>query len=90
VAGVYHPAVVTLVERVSRYLGVDLPLGTLLADAAEQRRQLDGALDDQPNVREIVARLEDLYDSSGEVASGEEIAAEIERYLRDHAPGEEP
>jgi hypothetical protein len=89
VAGVYFPAVVTLVERVSRYLGVELPLGSLVSDAADQRRQLDAALDDQPNVREIVGRLEDLYDASGEVTSGEEIAAEIERYLRERAPGEE-
>ena len=89
VAGVYHPAVVTLVERVSRYLGVGLPLGSLVDDAAEQRRQLDAALADQPNVREIVARLEELYDASGEVASGEEIAAEIERYLRERAPGDD-
>jgi hypothetical protein len=89
VAGVYHPAVVTLVERVSRYLGVNLPLGTLVADAAEQRRHLDAALDEQPNIREIVARLEELYDASGEVASGAEIAAEIERYLRERIPGDE-
>ena len=89
VAGIYHPAVVTLVERVSRYLGITVPLGTLLGDAADQRRQLDAALDDQPNVREIVSRLEDLYDASGEVASGEEIAAEIERFLRERAPGDE-
>ncbi len=89
VAGVYHPAVVTLVERVSRYLGVVLPLGSLVDDAAEQRRQLDSALAEQPNVRDIVSRLEDLYDASGEVASGEKIAAEIERFLRERAPGDE-
>lgn len=89
VAGIYHPAVLTLVERVAHYLGVDVPLGSLAADAAEQRRQLDAALDDQPNVREIVSRLEELYDASGEVASGAEIAAEIERYLRERLPGDE-
>ena len=83
VGGIYHPAVVTLVERVSRYLGVDIPLGTLIDDAADQRKQLDEALEDEPAVREVVAQLEDLYDASGEVASGEEIAAEIERYLRE-------
>ena len=89
VAGIYHPAVVTLVERVSRYLGVNLPLGSLVDDAADQRRHLDTALDEQPNVREIVTRLEELYDASGEMASGEEIAAEIERFLRERTTGEE-
>src|SRR3972149_6426830 len=38
VAGIYHPAVVTLVERVSRYLGVELPLADLVQSAADQRR----------------------------------------------------
>ncbi len=89
VAGIYYPAVVTLVERVSHYLGVELPLGSLVDDAAEQRRHLDAALDEQPNVREIVSRLEDLYDVSGDDSSGEEIAAEIERYLRERSPGDE-
>jgi hypothetical protein len=74
---------VSLVERVSRYLGVDIPLGALVDDAAAQRRQLTDALDDQPAIREIVEQLEAVYDASGEVATGEEIAAEIERYLRD-------
>ncbi len=89
VAGIYHPAVVTLVERVSRYLGVDVPLGGLVDEAAEQRRQLDSALTDQPEVGEIVSRLEELYDASGEVASGEEIAAEIERFLRERSPDDD-
>ncbi|HEX5630762.1 MAG TPA: PAC2 family protein [Acidimicrobiia bacterium] len=89
VAGVYHPAVVTLVERVGRYLGVDVPLGDLVQTAADQRRQLDSALTDQPEVAEIVARLEELYDASGEVASGEEIGAEIERFLRERSGDDE-
>lgn len=83
VSGVYRPAIVTLVERLSRHLGVDIPLGSLVDDAAEQRRQLDAALDDQPQVAQVISQLEGLYDASGEMASGEEIAAEIERFLRD-------
>ena len=89
VAGVYQPAVVTLVERVGRYLGVDVPLGGLVEAAGEQRRQLDSALSEQPEVAEIVNRLEELYDASGEVASGEEIAAEIERFLRERSGDDE-
>jgi hypothetical protein len=88
VAGAYVPAVVSLVERVSRYLGVDIPLGSLVDDAAAQRRQLTDALGDQPAIQEIVDQLEAVYDASGEVATGEEIAAEIERYLRDRGESE--
>ena len=90
VGGVYHPAVVTLVERLSRHLGVRLPLGSLVDDAADQRRQLDAAVEEQEGVGEVVTQLETLYDDGGEVASGEEIAAEIERYLRDAGNEETP
>jgi hypothetical protein len=89
VGGVYQPAVLDLVERVSSHLGIEVPLGALVDDAAEQRRQLDEALEDQPAISQVVTQLEELYDSAGEVASGEEIAAEIERYLRDQGPGDD-
>ncbi len=89
VGGVYFPAVVTLVERVARHLGVEVPLGSLLDDSAEQRRNLDAALEEQPQVARVVDQLETLYDTAGEVATGEEIAAEIERFLRDRSAGED-
>lgn len=89
VGGVYHPAVAALSERVSRLLGVEIPPGDVEEEAAAQRIQLDQALEEQPAVRQVVAQLEELYDASGEVATGEQIAAEIERYLRDRANGEE-
>lgn len=85
VAGVYHPAVVALTERLGSHLAVEIPLGSMVDDAAEQRSQLDAALEDQPNVREAVTQLETMYDAQGDVASGEEIAAEIERFLREQA-----
>lgn len=85
VGGVYHPAVVTLVERLSRHLGVKIPLGSLVDDAQDQRRSLDEAVDEQEGITDVVTRLEELYDAQGEVASGEEIAAEIERFLIESA-----
>jgi len=89
VGGVYYPAVVSLVERVSRHLGVEVPLGSLVDDSAEQRRNLDAALEEQPQVARVVDQLESLYDSGGEVATGEEIAAEIEKFLRDRNTGDD-
>jgi hypothetical protein len=88
VGGIYNPAVVTLVERLSRHFGIRIPLGSLVDDAAEQRRNLDSAIDEQEGVAEVVSQLEALYDAQGEVASGEEIAAEIERFLIDAADDE--
>jgi len=89
VGGVYYPAVVTLVERLSRHLGVRLPLGRLVDEAAEQRENLDEAVTEQDGVDEVVSQLESLYDAQGEVASGEEIAAEIERFLRQTTDGDD-
>lgn len=89
VGGTYFPAVVSLVERVARHLGVDIPLGSLVDEAAGQRLQLAEALEEQPAIQEIVEQLENVYDASGEVATGEEIAAEIERYLREQRGDQE-
>lgn len=89
VAGVYYPAVVALVEHVARHLGIEVPLGSLVDDAATQRRELDSALEDQPAIAQVVEQLEALYDRAGEVTTGEEIAAEIERFLRDRTPGDD-
>ena len=87
VAGVYYPAVVTLLERVARHLGIEVPLGSLVDDSAAQRRHLNAAVEDQPAVAHVVEQLEAIYDSAGELATGEEIATEIERFLRDRIPG---
>jgi hypothetical protein len=59
-----------------------LPLDPLVEQAADQRKALDDAASDNPPVQALVERYEQIYDSQGEVASGEEIAAEIERFLR--------
>ncbi len=83
----YSPAVVALVERVSTHLGVSVPFGTLLDQAAEQRGVLDDLIEDQPQARAIVEQLEALVDQEGNI-SGQELAAEIERFLADTTPDE--
>lgn len=83
VGGVYSPAVLALTERLAKHLGVTIPLGTLVEDARMQRQQLDSLVDDEPGVADVVEQLEELFDAQGDVASGEEIAAEIERFLQD-------
>ncbi|WKZ82661.1 MAG: PAC2 family protein [Acidimicrobiia bacterium] len=90
VAGVYHPAVAALVDRVSRLLGIEIGTSDIEEESTAQRIQLDQALEEQPAVKQVVTQLEELYDASGDVATGEQIAAEIERYLRDRADGGEP
>ena len=82
----YYPGVVALVERVSRHTGIDIPLGSLVDDSAAQRRQLATLLETRPEARQMVERYEELVDSH-EAASGMDVTAEIERYLREQSEG---
>lgn len=82
----YYPGVVSLVERVALHLGVPIPLGSLVDDAAEQRERLDSIVATQEQAGEYIRQLENISEAEGPVPSGEEIAAEIERFLE----GEDP
>ena len=81
VGGPYAAATVALLERLSRHLHVDLPLGSFAEDAVTQRERLDMAVEADDDVRAILERLERGGDE--EIPSGDELAAEIERFLRD-------
>jgi hypothetical protein len=60
---------------------VALSSGGLEEAASEQRAQLDAVMVTRPEVRAMVEQLEGAVDAAGSV-SGEELAAEIERFLR--------
>jgi hypothetical protein len=81
VAGPYAAASIALLEHAGRHLGVDLPLGQLTKDAHTQRSNLDALVAAQPDARDYLERLEQM--SGAEIASGDELASEIERYLRE-------
>jgi len=80
VGATYWPAALALVERVSTHLGISVPYDELVDNAAEQRHRLDEILEGQPDVRAVVERLEAM--NPDDAPSGEELAAEIERYLQ--------
>jgi hypothetical protein len=83
----YAPATLALLQHVERRLGVTVPVGRLADEAMEQRQRLDAAVADDDESREYLTRLESLA-SEERVASGEELAQEIERYLRQVGPGD--
>jgi len=87
VRGAYHPGVVALVERVSGHTGIDIPLGSLVDDASAQRRQLGAALNARPEARKMVERYEQAIEAQDQAAAGQDIADEIERFLKDQAEG---
>ena len=85
IGGPYAAASAALLERLSSHLHVDLPMGSFVEDAVVQRERLDVAVDADDDVRQILERLEDGSDE--ELPSGDDLAAEIERFLRDR-PGD--
>jgi len=78
----YHPAVIALLERTSRHLGISIDLDSLREEADAQKHQLDLLAEERPEVKAMIEQLETLVDQQGEV-SGEQLAAEIERFLRE-------
>ncbi len=87
IGNVYYPGVLELVERVSLHTGIDVPLGSLIDDSAAQRRQLAALLETRPDARQMVERYEQLADAEENAASGVDMTAEIERFLRDQIEG---
>ena len=88
VGGPYPGATIAILEHLSRHLGVTIQLGSLPDEANAQRSRLDAAVAQDDSARAYLERLESL---SGEerLPSGDELAAEIERFLSG-STGEEP
>jgi PAC2 family len=87
VSGPYSAAAVALTERVARFLGIVIPIEPLTEASRVQREQLDAAVAAQPEVQTYVERLDAMLPDVQNVPSGESIAAEIERFLRDQREG---
>ena len=82
----YAPATLALLQSLERRLGITVPLGSLADDAIEQRQRLDAAIEEDDDSREYLTRLESLA-SEERIPSGDELATEIERYLRQTGSG---
>jgi hypothetical protein len=89
VGGSFAAGAIALLEQLGRHVGVELPLGDLPEEALSQRQRLDTAVGGDEDAREYLERLESI---SGEenVPSGDELASEIERFLRGESGGDEP
>ena len=84
----YPAASLALLQGANRVTGLDLPLGALpdLADAS--RRRIDELIAQNPEHTAMLEQLEAQADQQAEstalqTTSGDEIAAELERFLRE-------
>jgi proteasome assembly chaperone (PAC2) family protein len=82
VAALYHAGAVALLRRTAEHLSIDIPIEDFEEEARNQRAQLDEIVDARPEAKAYVERLEQMADEQ-QVPSGEEIAAELERFLRE-------
>ena len=74
------PAVLALLERLRELANLDLDLRGFDEQVDRYREKVDEGVAERPDVAELVRAIED---QSAEEVSGDEIAAEIERFLRD-------
>jgi proteasome assembly chaperone (PAC2) family protein len=89
----YLTATLSLTERILRVLDADVPLDSLAQEAASQADDIRALLAEDEDLAEYVAELEERFAAGDDVAaddalpaatmSGDELAAEFERYLRD-------
>jgi hypothetical protein len=86
----YAAASVALVQRLSRHLSITIDVEPLLAEEREQYARYDAAVAGDAMLRETVSRLESAAGDveSEQLPSGDDLAREIERFLRRQDGGE--
>jgi proteasome assembly chaperone (PAC2) family protein len=76
------PAISALLSRVRDLAGVETDLTALDSQVDEYLGRVEEGLSERPDVAEMVRNIEASEDS-GEIPSGDELASEIERFLRE-------
>lgn len=77
-------AVIALVDRLSEMVDVTIPLGDLVEQSGEWERGIDELTERDDDMRAYIGKLEEQRDAvESPEASGEAIAHEFERFLRD-------
>ena len=82
IEGTYFAGALALVERATGQLGVHLSTDSLVDLAREQRTRLDQIVASRPDAQAYLDQLE-ASEASPPVPPGEDLAAELERFLRE-------
>jgi predicted ATP-grasp superfamily ATP-dependent carboligase len=80
----YPAASAALLDALRELTGLAIDTGDLRPQAVLQQQRLDGLVAANPEHQRMVAQLEEAWDLAHE--SGDELAAELERFLRDQGP----
>jgi predicted ATP-grasp superfamily ATP-dependent carboligase len=76
------PAISALLSQLRELTGVETELTGLDSQVDEYLRRVEEGLSERPDVAEMVRNIEESEDS-GEIPTGDELASEIERFLRE-------
>ena len=90
-AGTNPKVALALLERVRDLLGLDVEAADMSEAAAVWERKVAEAFEEDPSLAEYVRQLEEAaaeQEGLGRIPTGEDLAQEFERYLRDHGGGE--
>jgi len=83
----YQPAIVSLLERTARQIGVEFDLAELESAAVDQVARLDDILERRSDAREFVEGLELSVGTTSKIPddlpSADEIAEEVARFLQE-------
>ena len=86
-AGVNPKATLALVQKVSMFLGTDVDVTALLPAVESWEQRVSELVSENETLTEYVHRLEEAASEEvqmGNLPSGETIAAEVEKFLREH------
>ena len=90
ISGMAYPAAAAgLLNALNLTAGISLGTAELADEASATRRQLDDLVEANAQHRQMITQLEEVYDSStpethlGPLPTGDEIAAELQAFLRD-------
>ncbi len=78
----YHAGALALLQRIAVRLDLDLDLTSIVDERNVQAAKINELIADRPESEAHVQKLEMLAEE-GRLASGDELAAEIENFLRD-------
>jgi len=89
--GTHPPATVALVHSLSRLSGVEIDTSELEAASKDHLEQVEQAIRERPQIGEFIEQIRALVEQGGDdrIPSGDEIAAELERFLSQQPPGDE-
>ncbi len=93
----FHAGSLALIRQLERTAGLTLPTGSLGDEAEATRQRLDAAVQGNPEhlamLHALEARHDEMIQAAGpateaEIPSADELAAEVEQFLRDQGPTE--